>query len=385
MISKVIYLCYVPLIHKREKDFYMDALIHAGISIEYWDLTNIFFPNIEYVLQIEREYVRKIKDYKELDKLMALQDNKHCIFVVMIVPNGMVIKLHRMLTKYDCCLIYFARSGIPSLLRNDSLLSKVVNNYRNYLRIEKITKILLNEGAKILNKYGLIKNYDVVFAAGSVEVSRYDKTSKVIHVNHFDYDNYLQSRNDNSRIIKDKYCVFLDDNIVYDTDYEMFNMQINSIPYFKSLCTFFDYLEDKYNSKVIVAAHPKAEYQGNEFGDRRIMKDKTNELVKDCHFTIAHYSTSIAFAVLYEKPLLIAYTKEMAKRSYFNLILKIADVLGVDAYDIDKLNNNEWIDIKEPDLSKYNNYKYSYLTSQISQGKLTKDIFVEYLCSHLCY
>ena len=40
---------------------------------------------------------------------------------------------------------------------------------------------------------------------------------------------------------------------------------VEPISYFKSLCVFFDSLEKKFNLKVVIAAHPKAEYQGTEF------------------------------------------------------------------------------------------------------------------------
>lgn len=384
MKSKIIYLCYIPLNNKLEIDFYMYELFREGISIEYWDLTKIFFRDITFDVGIERPYIIKIRDYKELEKMITAQDIKKCFFIVMPTFNGMVIRLHRILTKYGCYLIYFARSGIPPFSSNESTFNKIVENYRNYLKLENLKERCLNEISKIFQKLRLIKNYNLVFAAGYVELSRHEKKSKVIHVNHFDYDKFLYSDDKTNRIVNTKYCIFLDDNIVYDADLKMINMQINPIPYFKSLCSFFDYLENNFNVKVIIAAHPKAQYHGNEFGDRIIIKDKTIELAKHCNFAITHFSTSVAFAVLYEKPLLFVYTEEIKARLYYNFLINIANELGADIYNID---NGKYgvLDIKEPDLIKYNKYKYNYLTSRKSENNLTKNIFMDYICSYWSY
>ena len=42
---------------------------------------------------------------------------------------------------------------------------------------------------------------------------------------------------------------------------------------------YFDYLEEKYGMPVVIAAHPKSDYSGGEFGNRSIIKYKTDDLV----------------------------------------------------------------------------------------------------------
>lgn len=380
MKPKVIYLSYLPLIQKRENDFYMNELIQAGISVEYWDLTKIFFPDVQFTGEVERNYIKRFRNYAEFEDTILAQDIRKCFFIVIITFSGMVIKLHRMLTKYNCYLISFARTGIPVFSTNESLLRKIVKNYRNYLRIDKINKIF-NEIAKISQQMGLIKNYDLVFAAGSVDELRYNHTSSVVPVNHFDFDNYLSIKYSRNRILPYEYCVFLDDNLVYDTDFMILNIKtIKPNLYFKSLCNYFDLLEKVYNLKVVIAAHPKAKYQGSEFGNREIIKGKTNELVKNCHFTIAHYSTSISFAILYKKPIIFIYTNEMKVLSYFKVINGFAHLLGSNIFNIDSRSlehNLNGIKINNIDDSKYENYKYKYLTSKLSENESSCNVFLQ--------
>jgi len=373
----------MPLLHNMEDDFFINHLIQEGFSIEYWDLSNIFFPHINFSWEVERDYVTKIHNYAEIDDMILSQDINSCFFIVNITFSGLVIKLYRILTRYNCTLIYFDRTGLPPFSRNGSFLLMVFKNHRHYLRIEKIKKKFIDEIAIIYKKIGLIKNYDIVFAAGSVEELKYNSLSEVISINYFDYDSYLTVKYNTSRIIKNEYCVFLDDNIIYNTDFKMSNIKtVTETLYYKSLRAFFDRLENKYNLIVVIAAHPKADYKGNEFGNREIIKGKTNELVKDCNFAITHYSTSISFAILYKKPIIFIYTNELEDLIYCQTIKHYAHILGASIFNIDKIQSEDDLmqaKIINVNYSKYEDYKYKYLTSKLTENKLSSNIFLDYM------
>jgi hypothetical protein len=379
MKHKIIYLCYLPLMAKREKDFFITEAQEHGFSVEYWDLTKIFFPDMSLTGEIDRSYVRKIDDYAAFKKMLSSNEIKRCFFVIVITLDGMVIKLHRLLTKNKCFLVFFARAGLPASYANESLLKKLVNNYRRYLTIDKMRRIYLNRLAKIYQRTGLIKYYDLVFTAGSVEASRYGGRSNVVPLNHFDYDSYLRVKDRSNRTVNNEYCVFLDDNLVYDTDFRIINERtVEAAAYFKSLCAFFERLEKKHNLKVIIAAHPKAEYQGAEFRNREIIKGNTNELVKDCRFAIAHYSTSISFAVLYKKPIVFMYTSEMKDMFYFQTIKHLASALDARIVNIDAFHDEE-LQIGSPDYPRYDDYKYKYLTSKSTESRLSARVFIQHM------
>ena len=375
---KIIYLCCLPLIEKREKDFFINEAADAGFSVEYWDLTKIYSPDIAFVGEVERRYVRKIENHCELEKMLSAQDIKRCFFVIIITFNGKVFKLHRLLTKNNCYLIFFARAALPLDYANESLFKRLSWDFSRYLNIDKIRMTCLTPIAKLYKRIGLIKDYDLVFAAGAAEASQYNGRSLVVALNHFDYDSYLGVKNTAARIIKHKYCVFLDDNLVYDTDFKSTNTRtIEPAAYFKSLCSFFTRLEKKHHLKVVIAAHPKAKYQGPEFGDREIIKGKTNELVKDCNFAIAHYSTSISFSVLYEKPLLFIYTNQMKEMHYFQAIKHFASVLDATILNIDTISGNDELQISSPNRLRYEDYKYKYLKSKSTEDKLSAGVFIQ--------
>lgn len=364
---------------KREKDYFIKEADEAGFSVEYWDLTKIYFPDVAFVGEVERCYVRKIKNYAELEKMLFAQDIKRCFFVLINTLDGRVIKLHRLLKKRNCYLIFFAMPGLPYDYTNKSLHMKLLKNYRKYLSIDKIKQTYLYQLARFYQRTGLIKNYDFIFTVGAAAASQHNGRSRVVAINHPDYDNYLGVKNNTDQIIKSEYCVFIDDNLIYDIDYKIFNMQIDPAVYFKSLCSFFDRLEKMHHLKVIIAAHYKAEYQGCEFGDRELIKGKTNELVKDCRLAIAHYSTAISFAVLYQKPLLFIYTNQMKEMNYFQAIKQCASVLEAKILNIDTIHSNDELQIRPPNHIRYEDYKYRCLVSRSTEEKLSAGIFIKHM------
>jgi hypothetical protein len=119
--------------------------------------------------------------------------------------------------------------------------------------------------------------------------------------------------------------------------------------------------------------------QGPEFGDREIIKGKTNQLVKDCRFAIAHFSTSISFAVLYKKPIIFAYTSEMKEMFYFQTIKHLAALLGSRMVNSDAIQGDDERGISRPDPPRYEEYKYKYLTSKSTENELSARVFIQHM------
>ena len=88
--------------------------------------------------------------------------------------------------------------------------------------------------------------------------------------------------------------------------------------YYKNLCYLFNKIEDILSYKVIIAAHPKAEYKGNEFGNREIVYFKTPQLIKNASLVINQNSTAFGLACLYKKDFLHIFSKEMFDNIPYN-------------------------------------------------------------------
>ena len=375
----------MPLTGKREGDFYIPDIRRAGCDVEYWDITDLYFQNIDFIGEVSRDYVKKIRSHDELETLITIQENDRCAYVVMISLGHDTIELYRKLTIHRCKLFFFARGLLPtSSYRPFTFWGTMERLLRRLRHRHDILSYLRTKSIFVYKRLGLIKDYDVVFAAGTVAFQMYGKNSRIIPINYFDHDNYLSQKSNGSRLIHEKYCVFLDDNVVYDTDFSMYNDKpISPGQYYGLLNRFFSHIEEKFNIRVVVAAHPKSKYKGHEFDTREVIWDKTNELVKDSQFTITHFSSSIAYAVLYRKPIFFIYTPEMKNKKYFQIIKNMSDCLGADMLNIKHQQGRKEeceINIRPVDEEKYNKYRYDYLTSKETEHVPSKDIVLDFIC-----
>ena len=153
---------------------------------------------------------------------------------------------------------------------------------------------------------------------------------------------------------------------------------MRSESYSHSLNRFFTKLENIYSIKVVIASHPKAKYDANRFDGRDIHRMITAELVKDADFVITHTSTAISYAVLNLTPILFVYTEEMLniyKDSIIKEINNLANFFKIKSLNIDRIDDD--ILIKKPNEKLYNCFRYTYLTSEASEKKLSEEIFWE--------
>jgi hypothetical protein len=195
--------------------------------------------------------------------------------------------------------------------------------------------------------------------------------STVIPINSFDYDSYVyNSRNiiNNSKIEEENICVFLDEAITDHPDFDLLGIKyIASNEYFVSMNRLFDFIESEFGLKVIIAAHPRSTYEATPeiFGGRSIIKGKTAELVIKSKLVIMHMSTSVSFAIIGNKPIIVAKTDGIRQNSYLNkLVDNMAVNIGTKAINIDQLELTASTLSKNINNEKYENYLYKYIKSR---------------------
>ena len=135
--------------------------------------------------------------------------------------------------------------------------------------------------------------------------------TKKIWLHLLDYDIYLKYREEGADMTLGRYAVFLDEYIPFHPDYQSMGVEppASADEYYPKLCTFFEFIEKKFDLRVIVAAHPRSNYDLTKkyFGDRQVIKGKTTQLVKDSVFVIAHASTFCRFCGFIQKASYVYY------------------------------------------------------------------------------
>ena len=376
-MEKIIFLSNTPLTKKDENDFYMQDIINTGISVEFVDISRIFLDVLTVYGSVNRDYVRNINSWDSLDLFLQKENHTATIFVPLINNYFSNKKVFRLLKKYNCTLILFQRDGMP--IYRIGLIKEIKKWVRNSTKLNVIARRVF---ARIFKPVGFLEGYDAAFVSGHKAKSLFSKKSMVIGIHHFNYDLFLETKDKKSTLVGFKYGVFLDQFLPYHPDFHLDGTKtINPEAYYKSLNKFFDFLKNKFNFDIVIAAHPKSDYATNPFNGREIFVNKTCELVKDCELVVGHTSTSVNFAVLSEKPVLFTYTNDirnLSKGFFFNSLQFIAGALNAAVYNMDEIEENK-VRIPRINLKLYRKYKYDYLVSKESEGQNSKDIVLSSL------
>jgi hypothetical protein len=372
-MKKVIYIAWEHLSEKVERDWYISYLISKGVPVEYWDVTTLLLGQFD-TPSIVREYVISVENYEHFENLLGSNIHQDVAYVLIVCYESRFYRLFRLLTQYKCKLFFISWGQFPIQQKKSRLFRTLITNPRRPLS-QLMNKLLTSLSFKLR----LVKPVDVVFVAGYGAMPKSPPTTKVIPFNLCDYDNYLIVR-DNARLINERYCVFLDINLGYHSDVRISSLgnYIDPDKYMASLNRFFNMVEKKSGVRVVIAAHPISNYNTTDFGQRTVLKAVTPELVKEAEFVISHHSASISYAVLNRKPLLFIYTSDMEKIYKDTVMAWIKDIaafLKAPVYNIDTVRDYDEVSIVPADEEAYDSYKYGYLTTRETEGRLNRETF----------
>lgn len=378
MTRKVIYISFVRLTDKTSRDWYVDYLIGKGVTVEYWDVVALVRDGYDEAAAKTTNYLHTIRTYCELEERLRLPENKNAYFVMEVSYAGFTVKLFRLLSKYDCSMLNIAWGSVP--VRGVNRWRRLWFGFSNPQRLA--LHFYYREKAIIYRKLKLIKPFDIVFAAGQVMLAANQYASKVVPINSADYDQYQKIKFENAMpLVAGSYAVFLDVYLPYHADAKVMGWStVRPDEYYASLNQFFDLLEAKYKINVVISAHPRADYRVfNPFNGRQIFQGRTPDLVKDSDFVISHSSLSQSYAIFNLKPIVFIYTNEMLlvyeRTAYIYEIYDAAEYLDAAIYNIDEITQGEQIVVKDVNLARYEDFKYSFLVSHESESTTTQEIF----------
>lgn len=382
-MNKIIYIGYQPITSKFYSDYFIGTCLESGLEVEYWDLSKIYFPKLNFCDSLIYEGTENIRSFRELKTLLTVVDVSSTVFIVNITYEYKVLRLFLQLSSFGCYLAFFGRGAFPSL--EESNFSKVQQALLS-LNLNRIITRFKNKVATLFKQLNIVRTYDLLFKAGEEGYKSIGfgfkediKKASIININYFDYDIYLTRKTECS-VIKESYCVFLDEYLPYHPDFLISGSKsINPKTYYGQLNLFFDSIENKTNARVVIAAHPKANIYKSEnpFINKEIIFNKTCELVNGADFVMTHYSSAISFAILFSKPILFLTSHELKSMMPFshNLTLRLGKFLNSNVLNYDNFKEDKEIGF-QVDVKKYNNYKYRYLTSKESENLQSSEIFI---------
>jgi hypothetical protein len=381
--NKIVFLLATPPPVNFSKSYFIEELVNANFLCEVWDLSSIVKKDVDWPIESMNIPIYKLTGLNELVNKVRSNDTSATVFVAQMTPGGEFLIPFLVLSVFNKKTVFFQRGVLPSRI-SYSAGTNGISKYRKVLKLifvdRKLKFIFLHSLFLLFSRFNVIKGFDVVFVAGKVAETVGALTAqKMVHIHHRDLDN--THRNSGTQFesldAPEKYCVFLDDYLPYHSDFVSNNIKtIDAEKYYSMMRSFFDEFEKINNTIVVVAAHPKSSYRENIFGERMIVYDATDVLVKNAVIVMTHASTAISFSIIYNKPvcLLISQEIEETHPNIKQVITSTGKILKCNIYDYEKNLYPKLSEISVDD-DAYKFYRRQYLSS-IDNSRFSSDIVI---------
>jgi len=376
---RVVFLTISPFTNRDYERFGIEILIKNSINVEV-----IYIGYLVYGIEnkiYDFDMVTNVHSYNELEDIV-LRLKGDTFFVKLFGLSSKTIKVDFLLSTHNVLSVGINQNIIPMSIKKVNFFNKIRLYFKTLSIYEIFQKIRFLYYLRVLKIK--INNYMIL---GGIKSDNFKNSDDIIKIwtHTLDYDLFLKQKIEYKKIVEYNYCLYLDEYVPYHPDFKKIGVDrkyraIADI-YYKKMNSFFDNIEKNYNLKVIIAAHPRAEYEkiGNVWNGREIIYGKTIELVRDADFCMMHASTSINFCILYQKPILFLTLKEL-EPLYGLFIDSFSQEIGSskifidDEFNKDIIENSLIVNAKE-----YSRYKENYIKKSGTPEKNSWQIFADFI------
>jgi len=349
MIKRIIFFVVSPFNMRDYKRFGIEILQQNNFKVEVWDITPILYPVFynSYSPPDPFDYEGLTLFNKKLElynKIAVLKDSD---FVINIIPyNLKSLWIYRTLSKSEADYAVFMANALPSINNGKSKLLIYYKKFKKFFKTSP--QNILNHIFQRLPFYLFgVKPTKIILAGGEkCLVYHYptDTNTEVLWAHTLDYDLYLKEKDNPS--IERPIAVFIDEYLPFHPDYIVAGIKPYVAPerYYFLLSKFFKLIENQLGLEVIIAAHPRSHYKNypDYFEGRKCIRGQLVKLVRECKLILAHSSTALSFANLFNKPVVFITSSELNRSYQGPFIKEMAKRFGKKPIFIDKDNDIDW-------------------------------------------
>lgn len=397
MIEKIVFLLESPFNKRDYLRFGTEILIDNGFLVEFWDFTPFLVPtvSINYIPPDSFTFDRlKVFDSK-ISAIRALQklSNKETVVVSFISYTIETFDIHKTLSFQKLVYGTVSFGALPLHIKSNRDIDAILEKILRIIKHPFLIRNLPNKFAyKLPFQWRGVKPMNFVLLGGEKASGRSptDMNTKMIPACTLDYDLYLQEQfSEIDDLNEDEYegsIVFLDQYVPFHPEILYMNnlTKIKPEEYYTPLVNFFQTIESALDSKVVIAAHPRSSYEDHPdyFCGRKVLRGVTHKLVKHSKCVVTHCSTSINFAVLYKKPIVLVTLDVIAHSgddSFDQYYEALANSLDKKLINLDEPRNINWQAELEINHAAYKMYRDSYIKSPSAPEKPCWQIFADYV------
>lgn len=369
-----------------DKMFYIDQFKEKGYVVERWSLVQWTFKSVRNPLNMDDGtgtfYISDMESFQENIKRIR---GEKCVFICYPYHayTSISANIRKIIKKAGYS--YFNLCESPNFSEETSKFSRATISFA---LLEEIKFFLYCTFGKKEMCYLSYREhwYPFVYKSnGNIMCTEANKRWMPNKFEAFSHRNYMVNSDDYTMELmrgetfleeeEKNAIIFVDQYLTGHSDFLLNGIELpitNKIEYYDECNHFFSVLENKYNTKVIIAAHPKAEYEGSEFDGRKIIYGKTSSLIKNAKIVLLMTSSVYGITCLNRKKFIIISSKQMINgvqwktledlKNYFKSNICIMS-------DVDMINIDEYVNQYGP---LYEKYVSTYLVSK--HGMFNKTI-----------
>lgn len=345
-MRSVVLINIEPFTPGRDKYFHISELRHDQFDVQVWDLSTFSLRGTDFPDVIKEEFVKVLRNLKDIRKALNALNIQDTFFIVQLPFNNKTYPVYKELKKHNCFIATF------------NFYTNTIYDDDYHIDLHFSWKDPVSFARKFYNKLNNYINWRLYQLKWrniryDCNLSPLDGEGITGHINHPDYDNYHFHKED--RMLNYDYLVFCDNYFPYHPDLVGEVDGIDGVKYQKQMSDLFTYLENKTGLPVVIAAHPKAQYKGEEFGNRTIYKYKTNNLVQYSDGVILHTSNSLSYAIMADKQILCVTTDDYSSVGF--PFEKSSRYLEIPYYNLDRddMSNIQFHSISQSVRDRYIN------------------------------
>lgn len=385
-MKSICFMIDTPILKFYLSYYVIDAFINAGYQIQWVDISPVTNPEAHQscpkdMLDYQEFGVRICRSYKEIDSLIeGLEEN--CIVVSSGSWDRKHYPIYKSLAKRKHRYGYMILNSCYELASQE----KGVNRLKRYierLTMSRVADSIFRRLPKSLYR-GMACSFLINNSAREIEdyKKRFfcddDTQYLVVHSNTYEEAlSYVKEE----RIVKEKYCVWMDSYVPYHPDLAQIGAKVDAKEYYAPLRKFFSWIQKNYKVRVIISAHPRSDYtkHPDAYEGFEIIKGKSCLLVRDAEFVLSAASTSFLYAITYQKPILFIYQNALVQELHSHIIFidHLCKELNQSPLNIDEFDyqNKEMIDKRlRLDADSYKACANDYI-SEGFDGKLTEESY----------
>lgn len=381
---KVVYLIDHPMGQRDYDRFGIQVLLAHGLTVEAWDFSPFLNPKVFTGYQvpdpIRFDGIRIFKTNHEALKAIRRAD-QGTIFIMLIGYCSKSRAIYRSISQKGLCYGVVLANAVPpeGVKLND-----------RFKRLLKSPGTLINSlFVRLPAGWFGIQPPNFILAGGTNSVFAYpllEPQCQIIWCHTLDYDLFLKAQ-ENSEQIQPEYAVFLDEYWPFHADFlaEGLPFPVTPEAYYPKLVNFFERVESDLGLEVVIAAHPRSNYESlpDYYRGRRVIRGKTIQLIRNAKLVLAHNSTSLNFANLYQKPVVFLDLVLGAKFLGY-IVEEMATAFGKKPISLTETLNIDWGKELIVDENAYLRYREAYIKKSGSPDKPFWHIVTDFLKERTC-